>query len=583
MSLPDALLPVAVLLPLGVATLLIALAHALPPRSSTFVAIVTALAVAALCLYIGRAALDGTVLQWFGGWTPASSGKPGVVLGISFLADPASAAVAAFSALLFAASFVFAWGYFDEVHSHFEVLMLLFLAAIVGFCLTHDLFNLFVWFELMSVAAFALTAYPLGKSSLEGAFNFTITNALASFVMLAGVGLLYARTGTLDFTQMGKVVAAAGSDPVLSAGFCLIAAALLTKGAIVPFHMWLSDAHAVAPSPVSVIFSGIMVSVALFALAKIVAQIFIHDADIMALVHTLLLWLGAATALVGGAMAFAQRHLKRLLAFSTIAHLGIMLTAIAAMTPESLAGFVVYLFGHGLVKGTLFMIAGVLLALRASADEIVLYNKGRPLWPAGIVMALAGLLLGGLPFGLMHNGSELFATATRSAAIAIVLATALTGAGVLRAALRIFVGWSGAPGVEFTAPTEREHEKDDRPMWLMLLPCIVLLAIALIPATPAIGLLGTAVARLVDPLNPATSSLPPLHGSIDVYAPIVLTIVLVAGSLLQRRATRAIARLLFRQELLPFRGLQFLHSGVVGDYVAWMMIGLAALAIVIGR
>jgi multicomponent Na+:H+ antiporter subunit D len=91
MSLPDALLPVAVLLPLGVATLLIALAHALPPRSSTVVAIVTALAVAALCLYIGRAALDGTVLQWFGGWTPASSGKPGVVLGISFLADPASA------------------------------------------------------------------------------------------------------------------------------------------------------------------------------------------------------------------------------------------------------------------------------------------------------------------------------------------------------------------------------------------------------------------------------------------------------------------------------------------------------------
>ncbi len=77
--------------------------------------------------------------------------------------------------------------------------------------------------------------------------------------------------------------------------------------------MWLSDAHAVAPSPVSVIFSGIMVSVALFGSAKIVAQIFIHDAAVMTLVHSLLLWLGAATAILGGAMAFAQRHLKRLL------------------------------------------------------------------------------------------------------------------------------------------------------------------------------------------------------------------------------------------------------------------------------
>jgi multicomponent Na+:H+ antiporter subunit D len=282
-------------------------------------------------------------------------------------------------------------------------------------------------------------------------------------------------------------------------------------------------------------------------------------------------------------MAFAQRHLKRLLAFSTIAHLGIMLSAIAAMTPDGLAGFLVYLFGHGLVKGTLFMIAGVLLALCASADEIILYNKGRRLWPAGIVMALAALLLGGLPFGLMHDASKIFEAATRPVAFAIVLATALTGAGVLRAALRIFFGWSGTPGVEFTAPTEREHEKDDRPLWLMLLPCIVLLAIALLPVMPAQGLLGTAAARLADPLSLATSSLPTPRGSLDAYAPIVLTIVLVAGSLLQRRATRATARLLFRLELLPFRGLQFLHSGLVGDYVAWMMIGLAARAMVIGR
>ncbi|MGH6674482.1 MAG: complex I subunit 5 family protein [Xanthobacteraceae bacterium] len=550
-------------------------------------AIVTALTVAALCAFLARQALNGPVLQWFGGWTPASSGRPGVVLGISFLADPASASVAAFSALLFAASFVFARGYFDEVHSHFQILMLLFLAAIAGFSLTHDLFNLFVWFELMSIAGFALTAYPLGKSSLEGAFNFTITNALGSFMMLAGIGLLYARTGTLDFTQMGRVVAAIRSDPVLSAGFCLVAAALLTKAAIVPFHMWLSDAHAVAPSPVSVIFSGVMVSVALLALAKIVAQIFIHDPQVMTLVHSALVWFGAATAILGGLMAWAQRHLKRLLAFSTISHLGIMLIGVAAVAPTSMAGFVLYLFGHGLVKGALFMIAGILLALRASGDEIVLYRKGRDLWPAGVAMGVAGLLLGGLPFGLLHQATDAVEPAMPLLAAAIIASTALTGAAVLRAAARIFAGLSGAPGPEITAPTAREHEKNDRPLWLMLLPCVVLLVIALIPGSLAMPFLSEAGVRLI---NPLASNPPPIHRGAQLakihplisYASIALAAVLFLLSLGRERATRAVSRRLFRLELLPFRALQFLHSGIVGDYIVWMMLGVAALAIVIG-
>jgi multicomponent Na+:H+ antiporter subunit D len=480
---------------------------------------------------------------------------------------------------VFAASFVFAWGFFDAVHSHFEVLMLFFLAAIVGFCLTHDLFNLFVWFELMSVAAFALTAYPLGKSSLEGAFNFTVVNSLGSFMMLAGVGLLYARSGTLDFSQMGRVVASIGSDPVLNCGFCLVATALLIKGAIVPFHMWLSDAHAVAPSPVSVIFSGIMVSVALFALAKIVSQIFSHDAEVMALVHSLLLGLGAATAVIGAMMAFAQRHLKRMLAFSTIAHLGIMLTAIATVTPAGLAGFVLYLLGHGLVKGTLFMIAGILLAMRASADEIVLYAKAKDLWPAGLAMAIGGILLGGMPVGLMYVGTETFGSTQRLSVVAIVVSAALTGAGVLRACARIFLGLSGSPGAEMTAPTERGHEKNVRPLGLMLLPCAAMLALAVVPGNLLLPFFATGAARLINPLGQASTTVPLAAISLKSFAPTALMLALVSVALLRERATSLLARRLFYVELLPFRGLQFLHSGLVGDYVVWTIVGVTTLSI----
>ena len=182
--------------------------------------------------------------------------------------------MAAFIGLLFAATLVFAWGYFDEVHAHFHVLMLLFMAGMIGFCLTHDLFNLFVWFEVMSVAAFALTGYALRSSALDGALNFTVVNTIGSYLILGGIGLIYAQVGALDFAALGAGVAAAPDDPVIAAAFALLATGLLIKAAQVPFQFWLSDAHAVAPSPVSVIFSGAMVALGLFGVARLTWTVF---------------------------------------------------------------------------------------------------------------------------------------------------------------------------------------------------------------------------------------------------------------------------------------------------------------------
>ena len=193
------LVPLPVAVPLAVAALLLMLAHAWPPRVPDAIATLTALAVAGIAAVLGGQAAGAPISYWFGGWQPHG----GVVLGISFVVDQVGAALTALIGTLFAATFVFAWGYFDNVHAHFHVLMLLFLAAMAGFCLTHDLFNLFVWFEVMSVtAAFALTGYRLEASALEGALNFTVTNSLASFFMLGGIGLIYAHAGTLDFTAL---------------------------------------------------------------------------------------------------------------------------------------------------------------------------------------------------------------------------------------------------------------------------------------------------------------------------------------------------------------------------------------------
>jgi multicomponent Na+:H+ antiporter subunit D len=154
---------------------------------------------------------------------------------------------------------------------------------------------------------------------------------------------------------------------------------------------------------------------------------------------------------------------------------------------------------------------------------------------------------------------------------------------VLRAATRIFAGFSGAPGPEITAPTEREVEKDDRPPWLMLLPCAVLLALALIPGRLVTPFLAEASGHLINPLASVQPEQPaPPHGLLS-YAPVALTLALLTLSLARQRGRTAIARRLLRLELHSFRALQFLHSGIVCDYIAWMMIGVAVLALVISR
>ncbi len=506
------LVPLTVVLPLTVAGLMLALAHWLPSRLPDVIAILTTLAVAATtAALLAETLRHGPIVYWFGGWTP----RPGVVLGIGFGVDPASAGIATFVALLFAASLLFSWGYFDEVHAHFHVLMLLFLAAMVGFCLTRDLFNLFVWFEVMSVAAFALTAYQLETPSLAGALNFTVTNSLASFMMLGGVGLIYARAGVLDFEALGQAVAHAGRDPVMIGAFCLLAAALMIKGAILPFHFWLSDAHAVAPSPVSVIFSGAMVSVALFALLKLACQVFAASADARFLLHGLFIGLGALTAVVGGVMAWSQRHLKRMLAFSTVAHLGIMLAGLATLSATGTAGLLVYFVGHGLVKGALFMLVGVLLATKAGVDELNLKGLGRDIWPAGIAMGLAGLLLAGAPWGVLDYGAALAHGAAERGAgdwtvAAFIAGTALTGAAVLRATGRIFLNLGPDPGEEADAPSQQEQEKADRPFWLMMIPISLLLAGALLPARLGEHVIAKAAVTLIMPFGGSvTPPLPP--------------------------------------------------------------------------
>jgi multicomponent Na+:H+ antiporter subunit D len=584
-----ALPPLPVAGPLAVAGLMLAAGRLLPRRVPDMLAILTALAAGLVCAAMLARAADAPLVHWFGGWLPRGP----LVLGIAFAVDQAGAALACFACLLFAATMIFAWGYYDEVHAHFHVLMLVFMAGMVGFCLTHDLFNMFVWFEAMSVAAFALTGFQLRSSALEGALSFTVVNTIGAYLILSGIALIYARVGALDFSALAAGVAAAPDDPLVCASFVLLASGLLIKGAQAPFHFWLPDAHAVAPSPVSVIFSGAMVPFGLYGVARLLFAVFATSGQILAVVHALLLGMGVLSAVLGGVMALRQRHIKRMLAFSTVSHGGVMMVGLAATSRAGLAGMLAYLVGHGLVKASLFMVAGILLATRASIDEIGLRGLGRGIMPAGVAMALGGLLLAGLPIGLMDGGAALIhGAATDLGRAAALVAATLTGAAVLRATGRIFLGLGPDPGDEGAAPSEDEQEKADRPLWLMLLPASVLL-VCVVAGSGGLPLAWHASAAFMHPDTAAilgTPPGPPIAADAAVFtspAPTVasfvsteLALLIAAVALGRDYAPRILRTANDRLSRAFYRPLEALHSGRVGDYVAWLTVGLAAFAVV---
>src|SRR4051812_6463786 len=139
--------------------------------------------------------------------------------------------------------------------------MLLFLAGAMGFSLTGDLFNLFVFFELVSVSAYALTAYDIEeRGPLTGTLNFAVTNSVGAFFILTGLALVYARTGALNMAQIGESLASspAGADSLVVGAFTLMCVGFFCKAAVVPFHFWLADAYSVAPTPVCLLLSAVM-------------------------------------------------------------------------------------------------------------------------------------------------------------------------------------------------------------------------------------------------------------------------------------------------------------------------------------
>jgi multicomponent Na+:H+ antiporter subunit D len=596
---PQSAAPLAVAVPLVAGALRIFLDRWAPQRLAEALAIAAAAFSTVACSIVTAAATHGTVVHWFGGWRP----RGGISLGIDFAVDPVGGALATFVALLTTAALVYTWTYYEEGGPPFAALMLVFEAALVGFFLTGDLFNLFVWFELMSVSAYALTAYRTeDESALMGAIAFAVVNSVGAFLILIGIALVYGRSGALNMAQIAHALGSR-ADALAVVALAFIVIGFLVKAAIVPFHFWLADAHAVAPTPLCVLFSGIMVQAGLYAAARVYWSVFSgvlppHGGALRAV----LLAFGVLTAAVGAIMCFRQRHFKRLLALSTVTHSGILLCALALLSARALGGAWLYIIGHGFVKGALFMCSGILLNRLGSLDVEELRGKLRTRRWVTALIALGALGLAGLPpFGTFLGKSLIDDAANEAAAgwlpYALLVAAAFTGGAVLRALGTMAFAWGPPPDSSTHTPSKETPETtgDDRGMpAVMLTTASVLLACGLgagavrgasaaslaaaarfvdRPLQLAVVLSGAPSGPLAMPPSPSTES-----GIVLGGASALLALAVAALALFGYRARGAWDRTEALTARL-FGWLHALHSGLVTDYVAWLAAGTAAFGL----
>ncbi|MBX3065980.1 MAG: hypothetical protein KF726_23580 [Anaerolineae bacterium] len=285
----------------------------------------------------------------------------------------------------------------------YYALLVILTGAMIGLACAGDLFNLWIWFELMAVSSYFLVAfYRAQRAPLEALVKYLVQSATGSALILFGIALVLAQTGTLTLDRIEEV--SSTSIALLAAG-ALFIVGFGVKVALVPMHTWLPDAHAHAPSGISAMLSGVVIETGLVALLRTLAAL----SGVTLAWGTLLMSCGVVNMCVGNLLAIRQTQVKRLLAFSSIAQIGYMLLGlgigISAGQIDGVQGGVFHLLTHGLMKGLAFLAAGALLyALYSSRgdhsstltiNDLSGATRRYPLTAFALSIAVLGL--GGLP------------------------------------------------------------------------------------------------------------------------------------------------------------------------------------------
>ena len=308
---------------------------------------------------VERVRTEGVQVLAFGGW-PAP-------YGIVFAVDMLSALMVIVTMVVSTATLLFACWSLDEERERmfFYPLFQLLLVGVNGSFLTGDLFNLFVWFEVLLISSYALMVLGSEGYQLQETFKYVIMNALSSALFLVGIAIVYSLTGTLNMADLARKMPEV-SDPTLPG----IAAVLFMvvfglKGGLFPLYLWLPRAYFAPPTVISGLFGGLLTKVGVYALFRTVALIF---AGTTTFALPVLGVVAGCTMFFGVLGALSQWDFKRILAYHIVSQIGYMIMGLFIFTPLALAGAIFYIVHHILVKTALFLVAGTVEQLRGTTS-----------------------------------------------------------------------------------------------------------------------------------------------------------------------------------------------------------------------
>ncbi|MFH1519569.1 MAG: monovalent cation/H+ antiporter subunit D family protein [Candidatus Omnitrophota bacterium] len=291
----------------------------------------------------------GTIVYSVGHWKPP--------VGIALVLDGLTSFMLVTVNLVAFIISIYAINYMEKYTSKwkFYTLFLLMLAGMNGVIITGDIFNLFVFLEIASVASYALVAFGTERHELEAAFKYAVMSTVGSLFILIGIVFLYSYTSTLNMADMAVILAEKGLGNVGLMVSVLFIMGFGLKAALVPFHAWLPDAHPSAPAPISAMLSGVLIkSLGVYTICRI----FFNVIGLSLKISSLLMFLGAVSMVIGVFLAIGQWDFKRLLAYHSISQIGYVVLGIGLGTPLGILGGLFHLFNHSIFKSLLFLNSG---------------------------------------------------------------------------------------------------------------------------------------------------------------------------------------------------------------------------------
>lgn len=382
---PELVLPI--LIPLFCASLSLALWRSVLLQRILAVAGTGALLFAGVWL-LRSVTAEGFVVTHVGGW-PAP-------FGISLVADVLSALMVLLTAIVGLAIALYSLASTPSRHEKFGYypLMYLLLAGVSGSFLTGDIFNLFVWFEVMLLSSFGLLTLGGERAQMEGAIKYVTLNLFSSAIFLSAVGLLYGMVGTLNMADIAQKVALIDDPGMITVVSMMFMVSFGIKASAFPLFFWLPASYHTPQVAVSALFAGLLTKVGVYALFRVFSLIFVHD---VGYTHNILMWAAGLTMLTGVLGAAAQFEFRRILSFHIISQIGYMLLGLALFTPLAVLGGIFYIMHHIIVKTSLFLISGITYRLLGSyeLEDLGGVYRHRPF--LAILFLIPALSLAGMP------------------------------------------------------------------------------------------------------------------------------------------------------------------------------------------